>query len=154
MRKNEWILFVFVMIIVHKPYETISNISFLIKNWPRTGDKATSGDNRKVFEKWKRHFIIKLRNKIYEIDENKWIKNIGFICVEDEIEYIKYQNRSLNIEISKNEKRLFESSELYRELLREKTILTDRKLQKSSLGKALRMQLPTKERILIMNLKY
>ncbi len=68
--------------------------------------------------------------------------------------YIKYQNRSLNIEISKNEKRLFESSELYRELLREKTILTDRKLQKSSLGKALRMQLPTKERILIMNLKY
>tara|TARA_Y100000768_G_scaffold387867_1_gene380738 strand:- start:18582 stop:18851 length:270 start_codon:yes stop_codon:yes gene_type:complete len=68
--------------------------------------------------------------------------------------YIKYQNRSLNIEISKNEKRLFESSELYRELLREKTILTDRKLQKNSLGKALRMQLPTKERILIMNLKY
>ena len=68
--------------------------------------------------------------------------------------YIKYQNRSLNIEISKNEKRLFESSEIYRQLLKEKTMLTDRKLQKNSLGKALNMQLPTKERILIMNLKY
>ena len=68
--------------------------------------------------------------------------------------YIKYQNRSLNIEISKNEKRLFESSEIYRQLLKEKTMLTDRKLQKNSLGKALNMQLPTKERILIMNLKH
>ena len=68
--------------------------------------------------------------------------------------YIKYQNRSLNIEISKNEKRLFESSEIYRQLLKEKTMLTDRKLQKNSLGKALDMQLPTKERILIMNLKH
>ena len=68
--------------------------------------------------------------------------------------YIKYQNRSLNIEISKNEKRLFESSEIYRQLLKEKTMLTDRKIQKNSLGKALNMQLPTKERILIMNLKH
>ena len=68
--------------------------------------------------------------------------------------YIKYQNRSLNIEISKNEKRLFESSEIYRQLLKEKTMLTDRKIQKNSLGKALDMQLPTKERILIMNLKH
>jgi len=68
--------------------------------------------------------------------------------------YIKYQNRFLNIEISKNEKKLFESSELYRELLKEKTIFTDRKLQKDSLGQALSMQLPSKERILIMNLEH
>ena len=68
--------------------------------------------------------------------------------------FIKYQNRALNIEISKNEKILFETSELYRELLKEKTKLTDSKLQKSSLGDALDMQLPSKERILIMNLKH
>jgi cell division protein FtsL len=68
--------------------------------------------------------------------------------------FIKYQNRALNIEISKNEKILFETSELYRELLKEKTRLTDSKLQKSSLGEALDMQLPSKERILIMNLKH
>tara|TARA_B100001057_G_C22794652_1_gene929088 strand:+ start:1476 stop:1745 length:270 start_codon:yes stop_codon:yes gene_type:complete len=68
--------------------------------------------------------------------------------------YIKYQNRFLNIEISRNEKKLFESSELFRELLKEKTMLTDRKLQKNSLGEALNMQLPSKERILIMNLKH
>ena len=53
--------------------------------------------------------------------------------------FIKYQNRALNIEISKNEKVLFETSELYRELLKEKTKLTDSKLQKSSLGEALDM---------------
>ena len=68
--------------------------------------------------------------------------------------FIKYQNRALNIEISKNEKILFETSELYRELLKEKTKLTDSKLQKSSLGEELDMQLPSKERILIMNLKH
>jgi cell division protein FtsL len=68
--------------------------------------------------------------------------------------FIKYQNRSLNIEISENEKMLFETSELYRELLKEKTKLTDSKLQKSSLGEALDMYLPSKERILIMNLKH
>tara|TARA_B100000902_G_C26952865_1_gene736702 strand:+ start:94 stop:363 length:270 start_codon:yes stop_codon:yes gene_type:complete len=68
--------------------------------------------------------------------------------------YIKYQNRFLNIDISNNEKKLFNSSELYRELLREKTILTDRKLQRNSLGQALNMKLPTKERILIMNLEH
>ena len=68
--------------------------------------------------------------------------------------FIKYQNRALNIEISKNEKMLFETSELYRELLKEKTKLTDSKLQKSSLGEALDMQLPSKKRILIMNLKH
>jgi cell division protein FtsL len=68
--------------------------------------------------------------------------------------FIKYQNRALNIEISKNEKILFETSELYRELLKEKTKLTDSKLQKTSLGEALDMQLPSKERILIMNLKH
>jgi cell division protein FtsL len=68
--------------------------------------------------------------------------------------FIKYQNRALNIEISKNEKILFETSELYRELLKEKTKLTDSKLQKSSLGEALDMQLPSKKRILIMNLKH
>lgn len=68
--------------------------------------------------------------------------------------FIKYQNRALNIEISKNEKILFETSELYRELLKEKTKLTDSKLQRSSLGEALDMQLPSKKRILIMNLKH
>lgn len=68
--------------------------------------------------------------------------------------FIKYQNRALNIEISKNEKILFETSELYRELLKEKTKLTDSKLQKTSLGEALDMQLPSKKRILIMNLKH
>jgi cell division protein FtsL len=68
--------------------------------------------------------------------------------------FIKYQNRALNIEISKNEKVLFETSELYRELLKERTKLTDSKLQKSSLGEALDMQLPSKKRILIMNLKH
>ena len=68
--------------------------------------------------------------------------------------YIKYQNRFLNIEISNNEKKLFESSELYRELLKEKTLLTDKNIQKNSLGEALGMQLPGKERILIMNLKH
>ena len=68
--------------------------------------------------------------------------------------FVKYQNRILNIEISKNEKRLFYLSESYRQLLQEQTEVTDRKLQKNSLGEALNMQLPTKERILIMNLKY
>jgi len=68
--------------------------------------------------------------------------------------YIKYQVRFLNIDISKNEKKLFNSSELYRELLSEKTILTDRKIQRNSLGQALNMKLPTKERILIMNLEH
>ncbi len=68
--------------------------------------------------------------------------------------YIKYQNRFLNIEISKNEKKLFLFSEEYRNLLKQKNILTDKKLQKSSLGESLGMQLPNKERILIMNTKY
>ena len=68
--------------------------------------------------------------------------------------YVKYQNRMLNIEISKNEKRLFYLSESYRQLLQEQTKVTDRKLQKNSLGEALNMKLPTKERILIMNLEH
>ncbi len=68
--------------------------------------------------------------------------------------FVKYQNRSLNIEISQNEKRLFYLSESYRQLLKEQTEVTDRKLQKNSLGEALNMQLPTKERILIMNLEH
>ena len=68
--------------------------------------------------------------------------------------FIKYQNRTLNIEVSKNERVLFESSEKYRELLRQKINLTDSKLQKSSLGGILGMSLPSKERILIMNLKH
>ena len=67
--------------------------------------------------------------------------------------FVKYQNRMLNIEISKNEKTLFYLSESYRQLLKEQTELTDRKLQKNSLGEALNMKLPTKERILIMNLE-
>ncbi len=67
--------------------------------------------------------------------------------------FVKYQNRMLNIEISNNEKRLFYLSESYRQLLQEQTEVTDRKLQKNSLGDALDMQLPTKERILIMNLE-
>ena len=68
--------------------------------------------------------------------------------------FVKYQNRMLNIEISKNEKRLFYLSESYRQLLQEQTKVTDRKLQKNSLGEALNMQLPMKERILIMNLEH
>ena len=68
--------------------------------------------------------------------------------------YVKYQNRMLNIEISKNEKRLFYLSESYRQLLKDQIEVTDRKLQKNSLGEALNMQLPTKERILIMNLEH
>ncbi len=66
--------------------------------------------------------------------------------------FIKYQNRYLNIEISKNDKTLYETSERYRSLLREKNNLTDRKLQKSSLGQALDMKIPNQKRILIMNL--
>ena len=68
--------------------------------------------------------------------------------------YIKYQNRALNIEISKNEKKLYYLSESYRQLLKKKTEVTDRKIQRNSLGEALNMQLPSKERILIMNLEY
>ena len=68
--------------------------------------------------------------------------------------FVKYQNRMLNIEISKYEKRLFYLSESYRQLLQDQTEVTDRKLQKNSLGKALNMKLPTKERILIMNLEH
>ena len=68
--------------------------------------------------------------------------------------YVKYQNRMLNIEISKNEKRLFYLSESYRQLLKDQSEVTDRKLQKNSLGEALNLQLPTKERILIMNLEH
>lgn len=68
--------------------------------------------------------------------------------------FVKYQNRILNIEISKNEKRLFYLSESYRQLLQKQTEVTDKKLQKNSLGQALNMQLPTKERILIMNLEH
>ena len=67
--------------------------------------------------------------------------------------YIKYQNRALNIEISKNEKKLYYLSESYRQLLKKKTEVTDRKIQRTSLGEALNMQLPSKERILIMNLE-
>ena len=67
--------------------------------------------------------------------------------------YIKYQNRALNIEISKNEKKLYYLSESYRQLLKKKTEVTDRKIQRNSLGEALNMQLPSKERILIMNLE-
>ena len=68
--------------------------------------------------------------------------------------FIKYQNRVLNIEISNNEKKLFYLSESYRQLLNNKTEITDRKLQKNSLGKALNMQLPAKDRILIMKVEY
>ena len=68
--------------------------------------------------------------------------------------FIKYQNRVLNIEISNNEKKLFYLSESYRQLLKNKTEITDRKLQKNSLGKALNMQLPAKDRILIMKVEY
>ena len=66
--------------------------------------------------------------------------------------FVKYQNRILNIEVSKNERILFDTSERYRELLEKKVNLTDSKLQKRSLGGALGMSLPSKERILIMNL--
>ena len=45
--------------------------------------------------------------------------------------FVKYQNRTLNIEVSKNERILFETSERYRELLEQKVNLTDSKLQKS-----------------------
>ena len=68
--------------------------------------------------------------------------------------FLKYQNRMLNIEKSKIEKRLFYLSESYRQLLQDQTEVTDRKLQKNSLGEALNMQLPTKDRILIMNLEH
>ena len=68
--------------------------------------------------------------------------------------FIKYQNRTLNIEVAKNEKILFETSEKYRELLKQKVNLTDSKLQKKSLGETLGMSLPPKERILIMNLHH
>ena len=68
--------------------------------------------------------------------------------------FIKYQNRMLNIEISKNERRLFILSESYRSLLKDKTEITDRRLQKNSLGEALNMQLPSKERILIMKVEH
>jgi cell division protein FtsL len=34
--------------------------------------------------------------------------------------FVKYQNRILNIEVSKNERILFETSERYRELLEQK----------------------------------
>ena len=68
--------------------------------------------------------------------------------------FVKYQNRMLNIEISKNEKMLFYLSESYRKHLQEKIEITDKKLQKNSLGKALNMQLPSKERILIMNVEH
>ena len=40
------------------------------------------------------------------------------------------------------------------QLLKDQIEVTDRKLQKNSLGEALNMQLPTKERILIMNLEH
>ncbi len=66
--------------------------------------------------------------------------------------FIKYQNRILNIEISQNEKKHYYLSESYRQLLKDKTDITDKVLQKNSLGKALNMQLPNKERILIMNI--
>ena len=68
--------------------------------------------------------------------------------------FVKYQNRILNIEVSKNERILFETSERYRELLEQKVNLTDSKLQKSGLGEALGMSLPSKERILTMNLNH
>lgn len=68
--------------------------------------------------------------------------------------FVKYQNRILNIDVSKNERILFETSERYRELLEQKVNLTDSKLQKSGLGEALGMSLPSKERILIMNLNH
>ncbi|GIR42768.1 MAG: hypothetical protein CM15mP53_06840 [Ectothiorhodospiraceae bacterium] len=38
--------------------------------------------------------------------------------------------------------------------LKKQTEMTDRKLQKNSLGEALNMQLPTKERILIMKVEH
>ena len=66
--------------------------------------------------------------------------------------FIKYQNRILNIEISENEKKHYYLSESYRQLLKDKVDITDKVLQKNSLGKALNMQLPNKERILIMNI--
>ena len=66
--------------------------------------------------------------------------------------FIKYQNRILNIEISENEKKHYYLSESYRQLLKDKADITDKVLQKNSLGKALNMQLPIKERILIMNI--
>tara|TARA_B100000085_G_scaffold208890_1_gene192728 strand:- start:216 stop:488 length:273 start_codon:yes stop_codon:yes gene_type:complete len=68
--------------------------------------------------------------------------------------FIKYQNRMLNIEISKNERKLFILSESYRSLLKDKTEITDNRLQKNSLGEALNMQLPSKERILIMKVEH
>ena len=66
--------------------------------------------------------------------------------------FIKYQNRILNIEISENEKKHYYLSESYRQFLKDKADITDKVLQKNSLGKALNMQLPNKERILIMNI--
>ena len=66
--------------------------------------------------------------------------------------FIKYQNRILNIEISENEKKHYYLSESYRQLLKDKADITDKVLQKNSLGKSLNMQLPNKERILIMNI--
>ena len=68
--------------------------------------------------------------------------------------FIKYQNRMLNIEIAKNERKLFILSESYRSLLKDKTEITDNRLQKNSLGEALNMQLPSKERILIMKVEH
>ena len=46
--------------------------------------------------------------------------------------FVKYQNRMLNIEISKNEKRLFYLSELHIDNYYQQTEVTDRKLQKKS----------------------
>ena len=52
------------------------------------------------------------------------------------------------------QRKLFILSESYRSLLKDKTEITDNRLQKNSLGEALNMQLPSKERILIMKVEH
>ena len=85
------------------------------------------------------------------VEFGKKRKTIGYDLNSKRINELE-MSQDVTLEVSKNERILFETSERYRELLEQNVNLIDSKLQKSGLGEALGMSLPSKERILIMNL--
>ena len=66
--------------------------------------------------------------------------------------YVKHQNRIMNIQIESVEKQLSIKINQYKELLNVKTTLLEKELMKEGFKKSLGMDIPSKNRIIYLDL--
>ena len=66
--------------------------------------------------------------------------------------YVKHQNRIMNIQIESVEKQLSIKINQYKELLNVKTTLLEKELMKEGFKKSLGMDIPSKNRIIYLEL--